>query len=91
MKQWKNSMDEVVFKGASEVLSKIDEDQNSKVTFLHRINDFLSYEIAIPLIPAASVITTLFVVAILNFSPPSTSDTTYQITVINQWGQYENY
>lgn len=91
MKHWKNSMDEVVFKGASQVLSKIDEDQNRKFTFLHRVNSFLNYEVAIPLIPVASVVATFFVVVILNFSPPSSSDSSYQITVVNQWGQYENY
>ncbi len=91
MKQWKNSMDEMVFEGTNQVLSRIDDDQKSKSTFLNRMNDFLNYEIAIPVIPAASVVATLFVIAILNFSPLSTSETTYQITVINQWGQYENY
>lgn len=91
MKHWKDSMDDMTFEGMDEVLSRIETDQKRANTFLFKINDFLNYEIAIPVAPVVGVAAAFLIALTLNFRTATSNETTYKITVINQWGQYENY
>ena len=91
MKKWSESLDDMTFEGKESVMEYISREEQTKETILNRISRLLETEIEIPLAPVVAASVGFILVVTLQLKSFDKQVYSYDITVVNEWGQYENY
>lgn len=91
MGKWQQSMNDLKFEGKDDVMEKIKSDIHGKESLKDKWSKWMNYELELPLAPLLAFSLAFLLVLSFTFEPLGSSNYSYTITVVNQWGQYEDY
>lgn len=91
MKKWNQAMNNMTFEGKENVMARIESDLVKKESLFSKVSRFLDLELEIPVTPVVAFIVSAVMILSIQFTSIEERQYQYTITVVNQWGHYENY